>query len=92
MLHVQPWVVSRPIAPFYMDPCRRVPSHPSAYPRTPTARSNDGLSGRPAAGRLDPVYAASSLPFFAKHSTIKDPHTYVHTLTPMNAHTHILPL
>jgi hypothetical protein len=30
--------------------------------------------------------------FFAKQITIKDAHTYGHTLTPMNAHTHTLPL
>jgi hypothetical protein len=29
---------------------------------------------------------------FAKHSTIKDARTYAHTLTPINAHTHTLPL
>jgi hypothetical protein len=33
------------------------------------------------------------LPYlFLRNTVLKDPHTYVHTLTAMNAHTHILPL
>jgi hypothetical protein len=39
-----------------------------------------------------PVLTPQTWFFFAKHSTIKYAHTYTHTLTPMNARVHTLPL